>query len=129
MKTFQIELPKMFGDHHVIAVRKILLELPGIDEVYASSSFQTLQLSYDQEKLSEEEILAKLEETGYLGEMQTPQESNLPASENGDKKDFRHTAAFENTRQVSFHRDLAFKGRALWPCPGMGVITKEKVED
>jgi len=129
MKTFQIELPKMFGDHHVIAVRKILLELPGIDEVYASSSFQTLQLSYDQEKLSEEEILAKLEETGYLGEMQTPQESNLPASENGDKKDFRHTAAFENTRQVSFHRDLAFTGRALWPCPGMGVITKEKVED
>ena len=129
MKTFQIELPKMFGDHHVIAVRKILLELPGIDEVYASSSFQTLQLSYDQEKLSEEEILAKLEETGYLGEMQTPQESNSPASENRDKKDFRHTAAFENTRQVSFHRDLAFKGRALWPCPGMGVITKEKVED
>jgi len=129
MKTFQIELPKMFGDHHVIAIRKILLELPGIDEIYASSSFQTLQLNYDEEKLTEGEVLAKLEEAGYLGEMQTPQESNLPATENGDKKDFRHTASFENTKQVSFHRDLAFTGRALWPCPGMGVITKEKVEE
>ena len=129
MKTFQIELPKMFGDHHVIAVRKILLELPGIDEVYASSSFQTLQLSYDQEKLSEEEILAKLEETGYLGEMQTPQESSLPATENGNKKMYRHTAAFEQTKQVSFLRETPYSGRALWPCPGMGVITNEKVEE
>ena len=90
MKTFQIELPRMFADHHVIAVRKILLELPGIDEIYASSGFQTLQLSFDPEKLTEEEILAKLEETGYLGEMQIPRESNLPVTENGDKKVFRH---------------------------------------
>jgi len=128
MKTFQIDLPSMFGDHHVLAVRKILLELPGIDDLYASSSFQTLLLSYDEEQIKEEEILSKLEEAGYLGELQTPQESNLPATENGDKKDFRHTAAFEHTKQVSFHRGASYSGRALWPCPGIGAINKNEME-
>lgn len=129
MRTFQIDLPTMFGDHHVIAVRKLMLELPGIDDLYASSSFQILQLTYDEEKLEEKQILKKLEEAGYLGDLQTPQESNLPVNENGGKKDFRHTAAFEHTKQVSFHRASAFSGRALWPCPGIGIIQKEKVED
>ena len=129
MKTFTIDLPTMYGDHHVIAVRRILLELPGIDDLYASSSFHVLQVRYDEEKLQEEQIVKKLEEAGYLGDLQIPEESNLSAVEDKDKKDFRHTAAFEQTKQVSFHRESAFSGRALWPCPGMGIITtKEKVE-
>jgi hypothetical protein len=129
MKTIQLDLRTMFGDHHVLEVRRILLELPGIDDLYASSSFQILQLKFDEEKLKEEEILAKLEDAGYLGELQMPQESNQSVTENREKKDFRHTAAFEHTKQVSFHRETAFSGRALWPCPGMGPIAKTEVEE
>jgi copper chaperone CopZ len=129
MKTFELEVPTMFADHHVLEVRRILLELPGVDDLYASSSFQYIKLEYDESKLKEKEILAKLEEAGYLGEILLPQESNLPATENGGKKDFRHTAAFEHTKQVSFHRQTSFSGRALWPCPGMGPIRKEEVEE
>lgn len=129
MKTFQIDLPTMYADHHVLEVRRILLSLPGIEDLYASSSFQVLQLSYDDTKLKEEDIVAKLDEAGYLGEMQMPQESNLPATENINKNDFRHTAAFEHTKQVSFHRETAFSGRALWPCPGMGLLQKSNVEE
>ena len=129
MKTFQIDLPTMFGDHHVLEVRRIMLELPGIDDLYASSAFQTLQINYDDGKLKEEEIIKKLEDAGYLGELQIPEESNISVTESREKKDFRHTAAFEHTKQVSFHRETSFSGRALWPCPGMGVIQKQKVEE
>ncbi len=129
MKTFQIDLPTMFGDHHVLEVRRLLLELPGIDDLFASSSFQVVQLKYDEDQLKEEEIIAKLEEAGYLGELQIAQESNLSETESKEEKDFRHTAAFEHTKQVSFHRVTPFSGRALWPCPGMGPIKKELAED
>ena len=129
MKTFQIDLPTMFGDHHVLEVRRIMLELPGIDDLYASSAFQTLQISFDDEILKEEEIIKKLEDAGYLGDLQIPEESNISVTESREKKDFRHTAAFEHTKQVSFHRETSFSGRALWPCPGMGVIQKQKVEE
>ncbi|MEJ2487558.1 MAG: hypothetical protein P8Y68_17690 [Anaerolineales bacterium] len=51
MKTFQTEIPTMYGDHHVREVRRLLLKLPGIDEIYASSSFQFLQLEYDERQV------------------------------------------------------------------------------
>ena len=76
-----------------------------------------------------EEIIKKLEDAGYLGELLIPEESNISVTESREKKDFRHTAAFEHTKQISFHRATPFSGRALWPCPGMGVIQKQKVED
>lgn len=124
MKTFQTDLPALYGDHHVIEVRRILSEIQGVTNLYVSSAFQLLQVEYDETKTDEEKILAKLEEAGYLGELLIPQETNLPATELVDKKSFRHTAAFEQTRQVSFHRQTSFSGRPLWPCPGMGTLKK-----
>lgn len=126
MKTLKKDLPTMYGDHHVIEVRRILLELPGIEDLYASSAFQYLEINYNQDQIKEEEILAKLEEAGYLGEMAMPIETNLPATENKDAKAFRHTASFEHTKQVSFHRETPYSGRPLWPCPGMGPIKNTK---
>lgn len=131
MKTFQTDLPAMYGDHHVLEVRRLIRELPGIDDLYASSAFKYLEVKYDENSLTEEEILAKLEEAGYLGELSTPQESDLPATELQDSKAFRHTASFKQTKLVSFHHETASAGRPLWPCPGMGPIRKEtlKVEE
>lgn len=128
MKKLQTGLPTMYGDHHVIEVRRIIQELPGIEDLYASSAFQYLEVKYKEDEITEEEILKKLEEAGYLGDMGTPQETNLPATENNDAKAFRHTASFEHTKQVSFHRETPYAGRPLWPCPGMGPIEKTKVE-
>jgi len=125
MKTYQTEIPTMFGDHHVREVRRILLDLPGIDDIYASSSFHFLQLDYDESQVKEAEIVSALEAAGYLGEFTTPQETDKPANENQTSV-FRHTEAFNQTKKVSFHRETAFSGRPLWPCPGMGPITKEE---
>ncbi|MBN2045494.1 MAG: heavy-metal-associated domain-containing protein [Anaerolineales bacterium] len=123
MKTYQTDLPTMFGDHHVREVRRLLLELPGIEEIYASSSFQFLQLDYDESQVKEEEIVGVLEQAGYLGGFEAPRETSLPATEDRQTV-FRHTQAFRQTKKVSFHRETAYSGRPLWPCPGMGPVTK-----
>lgn len=123
MKNLTLEVPAMFGDHHVIEVRRILLETPGVDDVYASSSFHTIDVSYDPQTVDEAEIRRKLEEAGYLGEWSLITEAVKPAENGSGKgKHFRHTAVYEQIKEVSFAQVVGQVGRALWPCPGIGVI-------
>lgn len=133
MQTITIELPTLYGDHHVVQVRKILMELPGVMDVYASSCFHVVEVTYDPAKVNDLEISMKLDEAGYLGEWTMPMETGEAAyqreggSEKGSPAFFRHTAAYEATRQmISFGQTVENTGRPLWPCPGMGVIHKEE---
>jgi len=75
MKSVSFETPALFGDHHVTEVRRILLELPGIIEVEASSAFQVVDVTYDPEKINDLEIAMKLDQAGYLGEWTFPIEA------------------------------------------------------
>lgn len=124
MKTVTIELPTMYGDHHVIEVKRLLMAIPGVEEVYASSRFGIVEVEYDPEKVNDLEISMKLDEAGYLGEWSIPIETNVAAQQDtGRKPYFRHTAVYETARQVvSFAQVTTTPGRPLWPCPGMGVI-------
>jgi len=127
MKSVSFETPALFGDHHVTEVRRILLELPGIIEVEASSAFQVVDVTYDPEKINDLEIAMKLDQAGYLGEWTFPIEASSTAyhGATGSKSYFRHTAAYEQTKlNVNFAQNVAYLGRPLWPCPGMGVISK-----
>jgi excisionase family DNA binding protein len=131
MEKAAIAVPAMYGDHHVLEVRRILLAMPGIEEVYASSSFHTVQVSYDPAKVSVEEVKSKLDEAGYLDELLVPTETATPVNEaNGkDKPFFRHTSAYEQGRQaVSFTQNVSYTGRPLWSCPGIGVIKATATE-
>ena len=131
METFTIELPAMFGDHHVTEVRRILQELTGVQEVYASSAFQAVEVSYDPESVSPDGIRDKLDENGYLGELSIPAETGEAAyqKENGQAY-FRHTEVYENVQQVvSFGQNVGSSGRALWPCPGVGPIRRIELEE
>jgi copper chaperone CopZ len=128
MEEVQVRVPAMYGDHHVLEVRHILLELPGVMDVYASSAFQTVQVKFDPALIEKEAIVGALETAGYLESMQIPTETGVPAYGNtrGDLF-FRHTAAYEQTKHVvQFTQRVAFSGRPLWPCPGMGVISRDK---
>ena len=69
MKTLSLELPTMYGDHHVINVRQILLEIDGVNEVYASSCFQVVEVEFDGRKTSEEDLTAALEKAGYTADI------------------------------------------------------------
>ena len=131
MEKTDIAVPAMYGDHHVLEVRRILLAMPGIEDVYASSSFHTVQVSYDPAKVSVEEVKSKLDEAGYLDELPVPAETATPVNEaNGkDKAFFRHTSAYEQGRQViSFEQNVSYMGRPLWSCPGIGVIKASEMD-
>jgi len=55
----------MWADHHVLVVRKTLLELAGVDEVQASSARRTVLVKFDDKATSEEAIQKALNDAGY----------------------------------------------------------------
>jgi copper chaperone CopZ len=133
MKKYTVELPTMYGDHHVMEVRRLLYELPGVVDVYASSCFGVVEVTYDPALINDLQIAMKLDEAGYLGEWSVPAEAGMAAQDLATRPFFRHTAVYEATRQVvSFTQQLGkgatFSGRPLWNCPGMGAI-KTRMED
>ena len=128
MEKLTLNLPTMYGDHHVTEVRRILLETPGIEEVYASSCFQVVEVGYDAGQIDAGKIKEKLEGAGYIEDFLVPLETGVAAygRESGNGQTFfRHTAAYEQTHSmVSFAQQVGYSGRPLWPCPGMGVIER-----
>ena len=132
MKTITYDVPAMYGDHHVIEVRRVLLEMLGVESVYASSSFQVVEVNYDPELIKENQIEQKLSEIGYLGEWELPIEADTATYLDADRSEsyFRHTEVFEKSQQtVGFAQNVvSYTGRPLWNCPGIGVI-KSKMED
>jgi copper chaperone CopZ len=131
MRTITYETPALYGDHHVVEVRRVLLEIPGVSEVFASSAFHLVDVTFDPAKATEEKIREALEDMGYMNELGTPVESDQAAHLIEDKSltFFRHTEVFENSRDVvGFSQNVSYSGRPLWNCPGFGVI-KNKMED
>jgi copper chaperone CopZ len=129
MKSKTFETPALYGDHHVTEVRRILLGLEGVTDVYASSAFQTIEVKYDESKINDLEIAVKLDESGYLGEWTVPIEvGEAPQQGEADQKPyFRHTATYETTKQtVSFAQKVKYGGRPLWYCPGIGAIKMDE---
>ena len=121
IKTF--ETPALYGDHHVSEVRRILLELTGVSEVYASSAFQIIEVKYDPVKITVEQITACLEEAGYLGQVPMLIETGIAVEKIGGDHFFRHTAVYETVKEtISFAQRVDSSGRPLWPCPGMGAV-------
>ncbi len=128
IKTF--DLPTLYGDHHVLEIRKILFGIPGVKDVYASSAFRIVEVTYDETQTNDLEIQVKLDAAGYLGEWTMPIEIAATSAAGGDSKRafFRHTEAYETTRNVvSFSQVVKDTSRPLWPCPGLGAV--KKVED
>jgi copper chaperone CopZ len=126
MEVLTLELPAMYGDHHVTEVRRLLLEITGVEEVYASSGFQAVEITFDPAEVNAEDIKDKLDNSGYMGDLPIPEEVHDDSASTGSEKKgfFRHTAAFETTNQVvSFSQTVNYEGRALWPCPGMAPLT------
>ncbi len=131
-KTVTFDTPALYGDHHVQEVRQLLLSLPGVEDIYASSAFRVVDVTFDDEKVSEAEISAKLGEAGYLDDWLLPQETGMATYAQADRPltYFRHTEIFETSRQVvSFAQKVPYSGRPLWTCPGFGVINSNKMED
>jgi len=126
VEKLSLELPMLYGDHHAAEVRRIILEMPGVAEVYASSSFRLVEVAFDPEKVDAESIKTRLDEAGYLGDLELPAETGTPAAgRNGriDKTHFRRSNTIGAAGNVvGFVQEVSRTGRRLWPCPGMGAL-------
>ena len=125
METARFEVPALYADHHVTDVRRILLELPGVIDVYASSAFQLIEVTYDKSKINDLQIALKLDESGYLGEWTVPAEAGVARelASSGQGPYFRHTIVYQATpKTVTFAQRVGYGGRPLWPCPGLGPL-------
>jgi len=123
METISFEALALYGDHHVSEVRRILLELSGVTDVYASSAFRIIQVAYDPEKIKVEKIEECLSNAGYLGEIPMLLETGIAVEKREGDNIFRHTAVYETIKNtVSFAQRVDSIGRPLWPCPGLGPV-------
>ena len=51
MEQVSFSAPAMFADHHVLKVREALFAVEGVTDVYASSAWQTVIVSFDEGKV------------------------------------------------------------------------------
>jgi copper chaperone CopZ len=129
MASLSLDLPSMYGDHHVIEVRRILLDFEGVKEVYATSAFRALEVDYNSKKVTKKELMEALEKAGYLGDFSIAMEPSTPANDDVAGAYFRHTEAFEQTgNTVSFEQAVKVTRSPLWPCPGMGAVQTKILE-
>jgi len=129
MASLSLELPKMYGDHHVLEVRRILLDFEGVKEVYASSGFHVVEVEYNSKKTPKKDLEAALEKAGYMGDISIAVEPSTPANDDVKSATFRHSEASEQVgNTVSFEQVVKVQRSPLWPCPGMGPVKTQILE-
>lgn len=127
MNMMTLETPKLYGDHHVVEVRKLLLDIPGVTDVYASSSFHLIEVTYDPDQIQEQAIVERLEAAGYLGELEFSVEVPASPSEGNGKPYFRRTNIYEALpKAITFSQQVTQTRAAVWPCPGIGALRKKE---
>ena len=73
MKKVALEVPTLWADHHVLKVRDALTGLEGVEDVYASSAWKQVLVTYDDAKVDGAAIEEALVGAGYpVGEGEMP---------------------------------------------------------
>ncbi len=73
MDKVVFDVPSLWADHHVLTVREVLRELEGVEDVYASSAWKQVMVTYDGTKVDDAAIQEALAEAGYpVGEGGVP---------------------------------------------------------
>ncbi|MCB0157083.1 MAG: BldC family transcriptional regulator [Caldilineaceae bacterium] len=65
VETIRVEVPKLYADHHTLAVRQVLAGLPGVQDVWVSAAAREVQITFDPEVTKADGIVAALAEAGY----------------------------------------------------------------
>ncbi len=65
MEKVVLSVPKMWADHHVLAVREALNALGGVEDVHATSAWATVVGKHDPDKLEHSVIVEALAKAGY----------------------------------------------------------------
>ncbi|MDY6876840.1 MAG: heavy-metal-associated domain-containing protein [Chloroflexota bacterium] len=65
MEKVVLKVPTLWADHHVLKVRDALINLEGVDGVYASSAWKQVLVNYDAAKTDPVAIEKALAKAGY----------------------------------------------------------------
>jgi hypothetical protein len=71
MDKVVLNVPGMYGDHHVLAVRDMLGKLPGVENILATSAFKQVIVWYDAAKAKPADFESVLAAQGY-GQSEEP---------------------------------------------------------
>ncbi|MDI7274667.1 MAG: heavy-metal-associated domain-containing protein [Anaerolineae bacterium] len=82
MEQMTLRIPRMWADHHVLAVRRALVGI-GLQEIEASSGRRLVRLSYDPAAVERGQILSALAEAGYTPAEEVEFQQPLPSKEPG----------------------------------------------
>ncbi len=73
MSKVVLEVPTLWADHHVLKVRDTLVNLEGVESVYASSAWNQVLVDYNSKKIKKADLEQVLVEAGYpVGEGEVP---------------------------------------------------------
>ncbi len=85
MEKLSLNIPLMYGDHHVLAVRKLLEALPGVESVFASSAFKYVAVTYDAARVDQATIVKTLTDHGYAPGVDVPVPEWKPVQQEGPR--------------------------------------------
>jgi copper chaperone CopZ len=122
MDKLVLTIPTLYGDHHTVAVRRILEGLPGVTNLLVSAAYRQVSLTYDASKTSRPAIEKALADQGYApgeGELSYPVQTVFA------EEATRHTATISGTGTSLAFAEVTqvVQGRPLWPCPGFDPRT------
>jgi len=115
MPYLSLELPSMYGDHHVTEVRGLLANLAGVSDVVASAAWQRVELTFDPAQTSAEAIGAALQARGY-----GPDDGHLPPV--GPRTKTLTDFAVGPAAVEEFVEHVPAWGGGISPCPGFEVL-------
>lgn len=73
MAKVTIDVPTLWADHHVLKVRDALTKLEGVEDVYASSAWRQVLVTYQDGEVDRAAVEEALAEAGYpVGEGEVP---------------------------------------------------------
>lgn len=94
MESVRLNLPTMYGDHHVVKVRQLISILTGVVDMRASAAQQQIVVTYDPTKITADAIASALSSGGY------PPGEAPGAMAPADVDDLRHVAASDRAEAV-----------------------------
>jgi copper chaperone CopZ len=104
MERITFSTPTLFADHHILAVRKKLLEMNGVDSVIASSMYRDVTIDFDPAETSAEALQGAVEGAGYPIGVE-PELTDMVASHEDSSswntKDRRTTTTHAADREMS----------------------------
>jgi copper chaperone len=105
MEKVTLNIPTLWADHHVLAVRQALGQVKGVAEVTASAMYQDVLIQYDPAAVTPQDLADTLAQAGYpvAAAMQLP---THPLRIDDSSDWFR----FQERITITDNRDLEMSG-------------------